>query len=188
MHALSRRVVGLSFRFGLLGALLMGGLVFGRGERGVSAHAEHGMPARLQQGTCEAIGPVAFELNGVGGTEDLEGNEVPAPEAMGAAGATEVKVSVTTVAAPLDAIVSGGHALIVYLSDDAMDKPVACGAIGGIVVGEDLVVGLEARGDEGMNGIALFRAEGDQTVVSVFLTAAERADGHGHEAEATPAA
>jgi hypothetical protein len=185
-------------RAGLFAALVVGGLVAGLGGQGGLAHEEHGMPARLQQGTCAEIGPVAFALNGVDATEDADGNELAAPQGVGAESAVEVHASVTTVAATLDAILSGGHALIVYLSDDAMDQPVACGDVGGIVVGEDLVVGLEARGDEGMSGVALFRAAGEETVVSVFLTSAahedegdddhDSADDHDDEHEGTPAA
>ena len=192
------RPIDLARRAGLLAALVAGGLVAGLAGQSGLAHEEHGMPARLQQGTCAEIGPVVFELNGVDATEDVDGNEIAAPQRAGAATAVEIHASVTTIATTLEALVSGDHALIVYLSDEAMDQPVACGDVGGIVVGEDLVVGLEPRGDDGLSGVALFRAAGEETVVSLFLTSAahgheteeehETDAGHDEEHEATPAA
>lgn len=168
---------GLAVRVALLAALVPIGLVPGPAGRGTLAHADHGMPARLHQGTCDAIGPVAFELNGVGATADLDGNELPAPELLGAPTAAAVEAGVTTVSATLDAIASGGHALKIYQSDDAMDVAVACGDVGGIVVDGDLIVGLTSTGAEGMTGLALLRSEGDQTIVGVFLLPASAAEG-----------
>ena len=173
-------------------ALVLGGFVVPAGRGDVLAHAGHGMPTRLQQGTCADVGPVAFELIGVGATEDSDGNEIPEPENVGASKSGAVLASVTTVPAALDTIVASEHTLVVYESDDAMDVTVACGDIGGIVVGEELVVGLAAEGEAGMSGIALFRAEEEQTVVSVFLVAAddghEGDDAHGDDDGATPEA
>ena len=165
----------LTRRAWMLAALLLAGLAIVGGGRQVQAHAGHGMPARLQQGTCDAIGPVAFELTGVGATEDAEGNEIAEPEIMGAPSAVPVQASVTTVAATLDAIVDGGHTVVVSESDDAMDVTVACGDVGGIVVNGDLIVGLKPQGEEGMTGIATFHPDGEQTVVSLFLMPAEQA-------------
>ena len=46
------------------------------------AHEEHGHPARIHEGSCEALGPVAFRLNGVGGSVDLDNAPVATPTAV----------------------------------------------------------------------------------------------------------
>jgi hypothetical protein len=184
MTVLVRREARLTRRAWMLATLLLAGLASASGGRAVQAHAGHGMPARLQQGTCDAIGPVAFELTGVGATEDVDGNEVAEPEVMGAPSAVPVEASVTTVAASLNAIVDGGHAIVVSESDDAMDVIVTCGDVGGIVVNGDLIVGLKPQGEEGMTGTAIFHPDGEQTVVSVYLMPAVQAGVDGGTPEA----
>jgi hypothetical protein len=46
---------------------------------------------------------------------------------------------------------------------------IACGNVGGALHGDTLVTGLAEAGVPGHIGFALFRSEGDQTVVLVML-------------------
>ena len=68
--------------------------------------------------------------------------------------------------------------IVIYASDAEMDNPIACGAVGGIQLGDDLIVGLNPVGDEGMSGIALLRASGTQATVTIVLN-----EGAGHDSE-----
>lgn len=167
------------------------------------ADAAHGHPARLQEGTCDALGAVAFPLNGAGATLTIDGS-TPAPTVVGASTAVGVEVSVTVIDAALTDIVAGNHAVAVYLSDEAMETVIACGDVGGPMLGESLIVGLRTEGESGSAGMAIFAPTGDQATVTILLgdgitgeAGGDQADDghtedehtedeHGHESEATP--
>jgi hypothetical protein len=155
----------------------------------VLAHAEHGHPARIQDGTCDSLGRAAFPLTGVGAALTAEGTPAPTPEAMGADAALPVQTSETTLDTTLSSLVNEEHAVVVYESDEAMDHVIACGAIGGplraqmpgmVMPGDELAVGLAGSEESGFAGIALLRAAGKQVAVNVYLV-----DLGGHPAEAT---
>ncbi len=137
-----------------------------------SAHEGHGKPALLQVGTCDALGAAAFTLIGVGADEDGDDLPIVSPTVVGPDAAAELITSTSTVAATVEQIVDGGHAIVVYASDDEMDNPIACGAVGGIQLGEDLVVGLEQVGEDGQSGIALLRTSGPEATVTIILSEA----------------
>ena len=145
------------------------------------AHEGHGKPALLQTGDCGALGGAAFSLVGVGAEEDAGGLPIEAAAVVGPDSAATVTTSTSTVAATIDQIVTEGHAIVVYASDAAMETPIACGAVGGIQIADDLFVGLDPVGDEGQSGIALLRASGTDTTVTILLTAGSE---HGHDATA----
>jgi hypothetical protein len=132
------------------------------------AHEEHGHPTRIHEGTCEALGPVAFRLNGVGGSVDVDNAPVATPTAVNADSAYQMLVSETTIDGTIEDLLTGEHAVMIYESDEAMDA-IACGNVGGALSGNTLVTGLAEAGVPGHIGFALFRSEGDQTVVLVLL-------------------
>ncbi len=134
----------------------------------VLAHEEHGHPARVHEGSCEDLGPVVFRLNGVGGSVDLDNAPVATPTAVNPDSAYQVMVSETAIDGALEDILAGEHAVMIYESDEAMDA-IACGNVGGALKGETLVTGLAEAGVPGHIGFALFRSQGDQTVVSVIF-------------------
>ena len=90
---------------------------------------------------------------------------------MGAKSAIPVEVSITTVKADLKTIVDGGHAINVHESKDKIDKYIACGDIGGMVMGgKDLAIGLGELNKSGYSGVAWLHDNGDKTTtVYVFL-------------------
>jgi hypothetical protein len=155
------------------------------------AHEEHGHPARIHEGSCQELGPVAFRLNGVGGSVDVDNAPVATPTAVNSDSAYQVMVSETTIDGTIEDLLTSEHAVMGYESDEAMDG-IACGNVGGALNGETLVIGLAEAGVPGHTGFALFRPEGDQTDVLVIVghglapvsgSGAEPADGHADEDE-----
>jgi hypothetical protein len=132
------------------------------------AHEKHGHPTRIHEGTCEAVGPVAFRLNGVGGSVDVDNAPIATPTAVNSDGAYQVLISETTIDGTIEDLLTGEHAVTIYESDEAMDA-IACGNVGGALSGNTLVTGLAEAGVPGHIGFALFRSEGDQTAVLVIL-------------------
>jgi hypothetical protein len=145
----------------------------------IGANETAGRPTHLHQGTCDNVGKMAFALTGVGAEVTLDGLPIPSPHAAGPETALPVQISVTKIEAAVSDLVDGGHALVVYEKDEAMDRVVACGDIGGVMttqmagmvmLGDELIVGLAERDDSGFAGIALLRAEGGaETTVTIYL-------------------
>jgi hypothetical protein len=134
----------------------------------VLAHEEHGHPTRIHDGSCEALGPVAFRLNGVGGSVDQDNVPVGTPTAVNPDTTYQMLISETTIDGTIEDLLASEHAVMIYESDEAMDA-IACGNVGGALSGNTLVTGLAEVGVPGHIGFALFRSEGDQTVVLVAL-------------------
>jgi hypothetical protein len=132
------------------------------------AHEEHGHPARIHEGSCQELGPVAFRLNGLGGSVDVDNAPVATPMAVNSDSAYQVMVSETTIDGTIEDLLGVDHAVMIYESDEAMDA-MACGNVGGALNGETLVTGLAEAGVPGHTGFVLFRPEGDQTDVLVIL-------------------
>ena len=157
-----------SFRRRWLFALAVALGVVALGAGPALAHEEHGHPARIHEGTCEDLGPVAFRLNGVGGSVDLDNAPVATPTAVNPDSAYQVMVSETTIDGTIEDLLAAEHAVMIYESDEAMDA-IACGNVGGALNGDTLVTGLAEAGVPGHIGFALFRPEGDRIAVSVIL-------------------
>ncbi len=71
---------------------------------------------------------------------------------------------------PLEELRASAYAINVHESADAIDRYVACGAIGGVVMDNELVIGLQELNGSGTAGIVRLRAEGERTEVTVYLT------------------
>jgi plastocyanin len=125
-------------------------------------------PAHIHSGTCEELGDVVASLTDVA---------APDGEATGAASALPLATSQTRVEMPLQAIIDGGHAVNVHKSADEINVYVACGAIGGVVNDDELVVGLGELNESGASGVAVLTADGDATEVTVYLVQGAGAGG-----------
>jgi hypothetical protein len=134
----------------------------------VLAHEEHGHPTRIHEGSCEALGPVDFRLNGVGGSVDQDNAPLGTPTAVNSDAAYQMLISETRIDGTIEDLLASEHAVMIYESDEAMDA-IACGTVGGALSENTLVTGLAEAGVPGHIGFALFRSEGDQTVVLVVL-------------------
>lgn len=132
------------------------------------AHLEHGHPARIHSGSCEELGAVAFRLNGVGASVDLDNAPLATPTAVNEETAYQVLVGETTIDGSLEDILAEELAVMIYESDEAMDA-IACGNVGGALLGDSLVTGLAENGHPGHLGFALFEPNGEQTVVTVIM-------------------
>ena len=137
----------------------------------VMAHAADGHPARIHAGSCEATGPVADKLTGVGATISLEGTPIPEANVVGAETAMSLDVSETAIADSLDHLTGEPHAIVIYESDEAMDHTIVCGDIGGPVSADGtLAVWLGPTAESGDSGIALLHDAGGSTVsVTIYL-------------------
>ena len=181
------------FAVGALVALLA--LVVGGGARGLAqdatpeagetATASAGHPAHIHSGTCETLGDVVFPLADVMSSmpaagmdmdmaTPMAGMDMASPMAggmMGAASAIPAMMSVTTVDASIETILSAEHAINVHESADAIQNYVACGALGGTPdAGNNLVVGLAELNNSGVSGVAwLHGNDDDTTTVTIFL-------------------
>jgi len=134
----------------------------------IRAHAADGHPAKIHEGTCETLGRVAFPLTGVGASVDLEQTPVATPAAINPEASYQVMISETTIPASMDTLLAGEHAVMVYDSDENL-RAVACGNVGGALMGDTLVVGLAETGVPGHTGFALFHPDGDQTMVTILF-------------------
>ena len=150
--------------FTVVGAFLVGSMAV-VGSSNVRAHDEVPHPAHIHTGLCDTLGDVVYPLANVS-MEEMSG------EAMGAASAIPVDASVTTVEASLADIVAADHAINVHESEENIANYVACGDIGGPMMGDsDLVIGLAELNDSGLSGVAWLHDNGDETTeVRVFLT------------------
>lgn len=185
MHRFSLNNRGLA----LAGSLLVG-LAAVAGT--VSAHEGHGHPTLIHEGSCDAIGKVAYTLNGVAANEDEAGNPIATPEVVNPSGSYQVMVGNSTIDAKLDDLLAKPLAVMVYNDDDAM-QGIACGNLGGARLGDELIVGLAEVNVPGHTGFATFKADGDKTDVTVLIghgLAPVSAGGAGHNmgggAAATP--
>jgi hypothetical protein len=154
-------------RFVIL-VLGLGLLALPGSSRETLAHAADGHPARIHEGTCQALGPVAFRLAGVGASVDLDQQPIATPAVINPQSSYQVMTSETTIPAPLKTVLSGHHALMLY-DDDVDMQAVACGNVGGAMLGDTLVVGLAEMGTPGHTGFALFQPDGDQTEVTILI-------------------
>ncbi len=181
----SRRTV-----LGSAGGLMLAaglGVGMGRGARVARAQDTGGPhPAHIHLGTVDAPGEVVLPLSDVSDAFLVDG-ESSAGDAVGQATAVAAIGSVTTADVALSAIIEGGHVLMVHESAEEIDVYVACGDVGGTMMGDsDLVIGVKELNESGLSGIAILHDNGDDTTtVSVYLTSEE--DGHGAE-EASPEA
>jgi hypothetical protein len=132
------------------------------------AHAADGHPAKIHEGSCQVLGRVAFPLTGVGAAVGLDKKPIATPAPVNPQSSYQILTSETTIPAPMDTLLSGQHAVMVYNSDEDL-QAVACGNIGGAMMGDTLVVGLAEMGVPGHTGVALFRPDGDQTIATVII-------------------
>jgi len=176
MNRAKRHAMGLA---GTLAALtLAAGFITGVGSR-ASAHDEESHPAHIHTGSCPTPGDVVYPLSNVGADFSVDGTPSAGAETVGSTSAVPVDASVTTVKSSLADIVAGEHAIVVHESAENIQNYIACGDVGGAMLGaSDLPIGLAPLNDSGYSGVAWLHDNGDgTTAVSVFLTEGEEAAG-----------
>ena len=148
------------------------------GRPSTLAHEADGHPARIQHGTCDNLGEVAFQLTGVGATVSPQGTPVVPAAAIGAESAYPLQTSETTLETGLTPLTRDPYPIVVYESDEAMGQAIACGNLGGVITaqmagmimpGDVLTIWLPGTGDSVTTGVAQIEANGTQAIVRLFL-------------------
>ena len=186
-------------RFGIPTTVITATLSIGVLTSSAGAVHEGNYPGHIHAGSCQDLGEVVFPLANasVGGMmAGMTGTPVAEMEMgteMGSAGRVPVATSFTVVDASLEDILAEEHAINFHESEENIQNYVACGDVGGAVMGDPgdggrLVVGLRSLNASGISGVATLTGMGDETEVAVFLaedlTGVDAADG----ADATPIA
>jgi len=166
-------------------ALLVMASGFIMGQRGALAQDEESHPAHIHSGTCgDGLGDVVYPLSNV--SESILVNGTPIAGAVGgAADAIPVAVSGTTVASSLADLLASPYAINVHESAENIGNYIACGNIGGTMIGaSDLAIGLGELNESGYSGVATLHDNGDgTTAVSVYLTEEYSEDDAGAETD-----
>lgn len=143
------------------------------GNVGQTAHAQEifSHPAYTQSGTCEQPGDVISTLSPVSSTYDVDGVSMMVPGVVGSPDGIEIEYSSTTLPVTLAQILQGQYIVDVKVSDDDQDHSVACGAIGGLMLGtSDLPFGIAPINNSGHYGTGWLHDNGDgTTTLSVTL-------------------
>ena len=148
--------------------------------------SETAHPAHIHAGTCAELGDVVAPLSDVSYDYMVDGEPSAMGGMIGQPTGVPAMVSVTTVPLPLADIIAGGHAINIHKSAEEISEYIACGDIGGIMLGEsDLPIVLSELNDSGVSGMAHLTDNGDgSTTVTVYLTSAAEEE----EPAATPVA
>jgi len=131
-------------------------------------------PAHIHEGTCTNLNPTPkYPLADVTyhfGTGAASPVASPAAGMVGAASALPAEGSVTKVPVSLKDLLSGHYAINVHESATDINKYIACGDIGGILNGNNLVFGIHEQNNSGFSGIAWLQDNGDgTTTVTLFM-------------------
>jgi plastocyanin len=136
----------------------------GNGGLTVLAQEVFSHPAHTQAGTCEQPGEIVSTLSPVSTTYDVDGVPMVVPGSVGAPDAIEVEFSSTTLPASLSQIVAGQYIVDVKVSADDQANSVACGPIGGLMLGaSDLPFGIAPINNSGHYGTGWLHDNGDGT-------------------------
>jgi hypothetical protein len=166
---------------GIAAALALGASTLIAGAMPAVAHGGTQHPVTINKGACELLDEVAIPLGDAGDQLPIDG-EPAASDPMGAESAIQVDGSQTNVQMSLTDLL-GGYAITVHASADEMETIVACGDIGGRMMGQsELPVGIAEVDGSGTNGIAILEDNGDGTTeVSVYVIKAESTNDHSHD-------
>jgi len=164
--------------------VFVSGLLIGFGGNSTAAQEQESHPAHIHSGACgTGLGDVVYPLDNVGGGT-MMGTPVTGQQ-MGATDAIPVQTSTTVVKTTLADLVGEAYAINVHESADNIQNYIACGNIGGMVMGSDLSIGLAELNNSGYSGVAWLHDNGDgTTTVLVGLTEKSAEAGGG---AATPA-
>jgi hypothetical protein len=199
MHHFRDRIVAVAFMVALA-VMFAGGSMLTRAQdatpvSGEAAGVSH--PAHIHEGTCDDLNPQpVFPLADVqirAGLDLDTASPVASPLAPsgGVPSAVPAAVSVTTVNASLETILATDHSINVHESAENIQNYIACGEIGGTADSDgNLFIGLSEVNDSGHTGVAWLQANGEQTIVTIFLAEglAGEDGGTGAGAVSSPAA
>lgn len=139
-------------------------------------------PAGIHAGTCDGLNSgAAFDLDDVRlGPTGADA----AARMVGAETGLPVATSVSTIDVSMDELVGADHAINVLNGGEA-EEAIACGDVGGLLIDDDLAVGLRERDGSGHAGVALLRPDGERTEVTIYLARDTAGGGPGLPTAAT---
>ena len=128
-------------------------------------------PAHTQEGTCEQPGAIVSTLSPVSTAYVVDGEPMVVPEVVGSPNNVPVEYSSTTLPVSLAQILDGQFIVDVKVSEDDQANSVACGDIGGLMLGtSDLPISMLPIGDSGHVGTAWLHDNGNgTTTLSIAL-------------------
>jgi plastocyanin len=148
----------------LLVATGMAALSFGKGVQAVKAQEIFSHPAHTRAGTCQQPGEIVSTLSPVSSTYDVDGTPMMVPGTVGSPDGIEIEYSSTTLPVALAQILEGQYIVDVNVSAEDQDHSVACGAIGGLMLGtSDLPFGIAPIDSSGHYGTGWLHDNGDGT-------------------------
>ncbi len=155
----------MSVVIALLGIASVSGPALGQGVASPTGEEEESVArsAFVSQGTCADLGPEArFTLSDVVVAAMSTPSDEPTDDRQ-SLDADELDIRLADLLAEPHAVVVREH-----IEDPA--STIACGDIDGTVGGGILSIGLEEQHDSGYAGLARLLEDGDQTVITTYLT------------------
>jgi hypothetical protein len=127
-------------------------------------------PSHVHTGTCTDLDPnPAYPLNNIGPRTDDDGNPPKAEDIKGSLTSNPVEMAESKIDVKLDDLLAEAYAINVHASDQDMSTYIACGDIGGPVLNDKLIIGLQEQNGSGYSGVAILEKDGDSTKVTVYL-------------------
>jgi len=126
-------------------------------------------PDHIHKGTCAQLDPnPQYPLNDV--APRMNGDQPPNPaDFKGERSAVQVETSSTEIDVTFDDLLTQPHALNVHESAQNISHYIACGDLGGFLISDTLVIGLQQQNNSGYSGVAILQKDGDKTRVDVYL-------------------
>lgn len=127
-------------------------------------------PAHVHKGSCGQLNPnSAFALDDVKVPLKSDEKTPSSSDIKGALNAVPVETSEKSIDISLDDLLKNPYAINITESSANIGKAIACGNIGGIVVDDNLLIGLQQQNDSGYVGVAVLHRDGDQTKVTLYV-------------------
>lgn len=168
-----------SWKSAVLGASMAVALALsGAGVASGQADEDLAHPVYIHEGTCDEIdpnpvatlNPVTIWLNDE--DDDDNTNDVQGSQSAGRVLQSASELSGDEV--PFSQVLDNAHVIAVFESETALDTPLACGEVGGIIVDSELIIGLHPAMDSGYFGLVRFEDaqpdQDDDSDVQIYLT------------------
>ena len=133
----------------------------------------------LHQGTCAQLGAVVAPLRELGDDDPNPGIAIPGTvgvervQLAGPSTAVPAWQSSSGIAVPFDALLAAPHAITVAAAETP-DRLVACGDVGGRLIGQNLLFGLPEVNGSGLAGVAILGRQDAETNALVVLAPVSR--------------
>ena len=163
----SQQLKSLSLSVVLAGSLLVGGASAVLAQDEPTPDVSH--PGHIHAGSCDDLDPnPAQPLTNIEPRLN-EGDDDNANEPQGVLTAPRVLYSETEVEMSLEDILAESHSVNLHESEEQIQNYIACGEIGGVNVDDEIIIGLRPMNDSGYSGLVTLQADGDNTMVRVYL-------------------